>query len=206
MALLMYLEDNDNKTADLSYDPSTGLNKANGFNWYDSSGAIREIDDKYAYWGVAYIDYVKDNKVFGCPSYRNVAELIYPGEDPKLIHEAAFGLNEYISNRKTTSIPQHAEVIVCHDHVEPRMEQDEVDMFHNNDEAGAMNLTDYRQAGKREEHYRGIFRHNIRIGEPFRTGGRANILWLDGHVSALEETTGDNVLKNWYTAGLNVDE
>jgi prepilin-type N-terminal cleavage/methylation domain-containing protein/prepilin-type processing-associated H-X9-DG protein len=32
-----------------------------------------------------------------------------------------------------------------------------------------------------------------------RTGGRANILWLDGHVSAIEETTGDDVEKRWYT-------
>ena len=39
----------------------------------------------------------------------------------------------------------------------------------------------------------------IRRSDDFRTGGRANILWLDSHVSSLEETTGDNVPKRWYT-------
>ena len=121
MILLMYLEDNENKTVDLSDDSSSGPYKANGFHWYDASGALMKIDDEGAYWGVAYINYVKDNKVFGCPSYRNVPELIYPGEDPKLIHEAAFGFNKYMSDRKTISILKHAEVIVCHDHVEPRI-------------------------------------------------------------------------------------
>jgi len=65
---------------------------------------------------------------------------------------------------------------------------------------GTNNLTDYRQGGgRRSAYYRGIFRHNIRAHGPFRTGGRANVLWLDGHVSPIEETTGDNVPKRWYT-------
>jgi len=148
LGLLVYLQDNNYKTAD-----SSGTN---GFFWYDSSGNLRKTDDRDAYWGVAYIDYVKDTKVFGCPSFRNVAELIYDVE-PKLIHESAFGLNEYITDRKTTDIRNHAEVIVCHGHTEPKMEQDERDMFHNNDTPGAMNLTDYREGGRRERFYRGIF-------------------------------------------------
>jgi prepilin-type processing-associated H-X9-DG protein len=78
------------------------------------------------------------------------------------------------------------------------MEQGSVDMFHN-DGQGTMNLTHYRQGGERERFYRGIFRHNIRVSEPFRTGGSANILWLDAHVSRLNETTGDDVPEYWYT-------
>ena len=58
---------------------------------------------------------------------------------------------------------------------------------------------DYRQGGHRAKYYRDIFRHNIRANEPFRTVGRANILWLDGHVSSIEETTGDDVPKRWHT-------
>ncbi len=58
---------------------------------------------------------------------------------------------------------------------------------------------DYRQGGHRAKYYRDIFRHNIRANEDFRTGGRAIVLWLDGHVTSIEETTGDDVPKRWYT-------
>jgi prepilin-type processing-associated H-X9-DG protein len=62
-----------------------------------------------------------------------------------------------------------------------------------------MNLTSYREGGGRSHTYRQIFRHNIRYADRYKTGGRANLLWLDGHVSALEETTGDDVRLRWYT-------
>jgi prepilin-type processing-associated H-X9-DG protein len=57
----------------------------------------------------------------------------------------------------------------------------------------------------RAEFYRGIFRHNTRKSDDFETGGRANILWLDGHVESLEETTGDDVPEQWYTGGMEQD-
>ena len=41
--------------------------------------------------------------------------------------------------------------------------------------------------GGRDDVYRAIFRHNTRRGEPFKTGGRANVLWMDNHVSSIEE-------------------
>jgi prepilin-type processing-associated H-X9-DG protein len=72
-------------------------------------------------------------------------------------------------------------------------------MFHNNDTPGEMNLTHYREGQDRAQFYRGIFRHSVKNSNPFQTDGKANILWLDGHVSQLEETTGDNVRKRWYT-------
>jgi prepilin-type processing-associated H-X9-DG protein len=189
LGLSLYLQSNDYTMAD--------SHRNNGFFWKGSWGGFRGTGDNDAYWGVSYIDYIKDTKVFGCPSFRNVAELIYPVE-PSLIREAAFGLNSNLSGRKTTGIRNHAEFIVCHDHVEPKMEQGSDDMFYN-DGPGTMNLKHYRQGGHREKFYRGIFRHNIRSSQPFQTGGRANILWLDGHVQPLEETTGDNVPRRWYT-------
>jgi prepilin-type processing-associated H-X9-DG protein len=189
IGLLLYLESNDYTMAN--------SNQTNGFFWYKSAGNFRKTNDNEAYWGVAYIDYIKQTKVFGCPSFRSVAELIYP-VDPKLIREAAFGLNTNVSGRKITDIRNHSRFIVCHDHVEPKMEQGSDDMFYN-DGPGTMNLKHYRQGGPRAKFYRGIFRHNIRSGEEFETAGRANILWLDGHVTSLEETTGDNVHKRWYT-------
>jgi prepilin-type N-terminal cleavage/methylation domain-containing protein/prepilin-type processing-associated H-X9-DG protein len=189
LGLLLYLQSNDYTTADSS--------QTNGFFWHTLRSSSRLTIDNEAYWGTAYIDYIKETKVFGCPSFRQVAELIYP-VDPSLIREAAFGLNSNVSGRKTTDIRNHSQFIVCHDHVEPKMEHGSDDMFYN-DGPGTMNLKHYRQGGFREEFYRGIFRHNIRASSAFETGGRANILWLDGHVTYLEETTGDNVPKLWYT-------
>ena len=189
LAVLLYLQDNDYTMAD--------SRQTNSFFWYDSAGNIRKTNDDDAYWGVAYKKYIKETKVFGCPSFRHVAELIYPVE-PKLIHEAAFGLNVNVSGKKVTDIRDHSKFIVSHDHVEPKFEQGSADMFYN-DGPGTTNLTHYREGGHRARFYRGIFRHNIRANQPFRTGGRANILWLDGHVEPLEETTGDNVPEWWYT-------
>jgi prepilin-type processing-associated H-X9-DG protein len=95
-------------------------------------------------------------------------------------------------------ISHQDQFVVAHDHVEPKLEQDSVDMFCN-DGPGTLNLTQYRQGGQRAKFYRGIFRHAIRSYGEFETGGRANMLWLDSHVSSLNETTGDDVPKQWYT-------
>jgi prepilin-type N-terminal cleavage/methylation domain-containing protein/prepilin-type processing-associated H-X9-DG protein len=189
MAILMYLGDNERKLAD--------PRNANRFLWYDSRGNVRTTSDHDAYWGVVYIDYLKDTKIFGCPSFHRVPELIYD-VDPKAIQHAALGLSGYARGLDTTQIRPHSEFIIAHDHVEPRFEQDTRDMLFNKG-PGTKNLTDYRQGGHRSEHYRGIFRHNIRFSDPFRTGGRTGVLWLDGHVSPIEETTGDNIPKRWYT-------
>jgi prepilin-type processing-associated H-X9-DG protein len=191
LAVVIYLQDYDRKLPD--------TRSANSFLWKDAGGNYLTTNNGSAYWGVVYINYLKNTKIFGCPSLRRVPELIY-NVDPDAIQEAAFALNhKYTRDRNTTEIRPHSEFIFCHDHVEPRVENDVRDMFHNNDVPGAMNLTHYRQGGDRSIYYRDIFRHNIRAHEDFRTGGRANILWLDGHVTHLEETTGDNVPLKWYT-------
>ena len=189
LSLEMYVQDNDYKTADCS--------TTNGFFWYDSGSHVRGMNDRDAYWGVAYLNYMKDTSICGCPSYSKVAELIYPS-DPKLIRDAAFGLNYNANDKKITLIAKPSRFILCHDHVEPRMEQGSLDMFYN-DGAGSMNLRHYREGGMRSRFYRGIFRHSIRYHDAFKTGGRANILWLDTHVATIEETTGDDVPEAWYT-------
>ncbi len=196
LGLTMYLQDNDYKPADCG--------RTNGFFWYDNAGELRGTDDGDAYWGVAYARYIKETKVFGCPSYRSVAELIY-SDEPELIHHAAYSLNYNLFQqgsgggvRSTTTIRHPNQFIVCHDHVEPKVEQGSKDMFYN-DGPGTMNLTHYREGGSRSRFYRGIFRHNIRSGAEFETRGRANVLWLDVHVTTLQETTGDDVYQSWYT-------
>ncbi len=56
LAILMYLDDNDHKLAD----PRV----ANRFLWYDSRGNLRKTNDNNAYWGIVYIDYLKNTKIF----------------------------------------------------------------------------------------------------------------------------------------------
>jgi len=197
LAVAMYLDANERKL------PNTA--SANDFLWFDSAGNRRKAGSSGSYWGVYYFDYLKNTKVFGCPSLQRVARLIYDVPDPSAaIQNAAFGLNhhEKVRGVNTERIKNHAEFIFCTDHSEPRPECGSGDSFHNNDVKGAMNLTSYRQGGSRAFSYRQIFRHNMRYPDPYKTGGRANILWLDGHASPLEETTGDDVRVRWYSGGL----
>jgi len=199
LAVLMYLDNYDRKLPP--------ANSANGFLWYNTAGVM--FTPKTAtgdtYWGVYYFDYAKEPTIFGCPSLTHVPEgLIYNngGRDPaKVIRESAFALNYHsrMRGRNTNTVYKQDETIFCYDMSEPRPEGGTDDSLHNNDIKGAMNITQYRQGGSRFFTYRQIFRHNIRYSDADRTGGRLNILWLDGHVSILNETTGDDVEQRWYT-------
>ena len=198
LAVQMYLDDYERKI------PNT--RDSNRHLWYEADGVTyRQPGSSDTYWGVFYIDYLKETKIFGCPSLQRAPEGLiyqYANVPPKeAIQHAAYGLNHHRRNRgrNTNTVYRISEFIFCTDHAEPRPECGTDDAFHNNDTPGAMNLTSYRRGGGRFRQYRQIFRHNIRYGDEDRTGGRANVLWLDGHVSAIEETTGDDVPLRWYT-------
>jgi len=198
IAVAMYLDDNQRKIPDTK--------SSNGFLWDNVNGTPRTPGSADAYWGTFYREYIKETKVFGCPSLQRVPEgLIYTYSqypDPaEVIQHAAYGLNHHsrARGRNTNDIYRTSEFIYCTDHAEPRPDGGTSDCFHNNDTPGAMNLTSYRKGGSRAFTYRQIFRHNIRYPDPYKTGGRANILWLDGHVTTLAETTGDDVPLRWYT-------
>ncbi len=196
LAVAMYLDDYERKIPDTQ--------SSNQFLWYQSDGVTRrKAGSSGTYWGTFYFDYLKATKIFGCPSLVRVDRLIYDaGNDPSgTIQHAAFGLNHHsrARGRNTNDIYRLSEFIYCLDHAEPRPDGGTSDCLHNNNNPGSMNLTGYRPGGSRHYSYRQIFRHNIRYADDDRTGGRLNILWLDGHVTDLEETTGDNVPLSWYT-------
>ena len=205
LAILAYLEENGQR----SYDSST----SNRFDWFDESGNYLSPDDVEAYWAVAYKEYADDPQVFGCPSWINVGALIYETINPEADKYAGYGLNSNFSDRKTSAIKQASGFIVTHDHVEPKMEGASRDMLYI--EESAYNLTQYRGGGSRSEHYWGIFRHKKRslaLDDQANAAARIpqinefpngllNVLWLDGHVDFIRETTGKNVLKSWYTGG-----
>ncbi len=189
LGISMYSEDNDGRSFDAQ--------NTNSFFWKDSNGDYLDPKEDDAYWGLGYLKYIEEPDIFECPSFLRVSKLIY-SVDPELIQQAAFSLNSNFSNKKIGQIRQHSSFIIAHDHVEPKIENGSKDMFYNNG-SGTKNLTDYRKGGFRSDFYRGIFRHNINKNKEFETGGRANILWLDNHVDHLNETTGDDVMKKWYT-------
>lgn len=204
LAVQMYLDDYERKI------PNTG--SANHHLWFENNGVTyRRSTDGDAYWGIFYKDYIKgQTKIFGCPSFQSTinGRLIYTysGSDKArdsnyVIRHAAFGLNHHsrARGRSVETIYRPSEFIYCLDHAEPRPDGGTSDCLHNNNNPGSMNLTGYRQGGNRSYAYRQIFRHNVRYGDDFRTGGRTNVLWVDGHVSSIEETTGDDVPLSYYT-------
>jgi prepilin-type N-terminal cleavage/methylation domain-containing protein len=210
LIIYLYLQDNDFKMANCHQynfpgDPRSN-SMCNRYFWRHPDGSFYRHDEDDSYWGTAYREYVDNTDVFGCPSFKNAAEMeaiskLY-GYDIKLFYDSAYGLNGWLDRENVTAIPKHEEVIVCHDHVEPRIENGanagNSDMLFPS--PNGWNLTHYRESqnGGRWTWYRGIFRHNTSNPGIEKTGGTLNILWLSQHVSSLKETTGEDVLKRWY--------
>ena len=204
LAVQLYLDDFERKI------PNT--QSSNQHQWFESDGhTYRRAGSSGTYWGIFYRDYIKDQtKIFGCPSFQTTTgtRLIYnysgstkSTDSNYVIRHAAFGLNHHsrARGRNTETIYRPSEFIYCIDHAEPRPDGGTSDCLHNNNNPGSMNLTSYRQGGSRSYSYRQIFRHNVRRSDPYETGGRTNVLWVDGHVSPIEETTGDDVPLSYYT-------
>ncbi len=192
LALMLYIDDNDGAMPWVGNDRLDRM--MNRYSWYDpATGQLRGMNDPEAYWGIHLLKYMKSREMFGCPAFKDVAvELMYPGANPMLINEAAYGLNAYTTNRNATEIRLPANFIYCTDHVEPRVDDNSDDMFFNSG-PGTWNVTRHRPGGvpDRMKEYRGIFRHSIKFNDEFRTGGKAGVLWLDGHVTWLQETLGE---------------
>jgi len=166
----LFVDDNDGRTH----------NSPNRYGW---DGL--EPDDRYAYWGVAYNQYANEKRIFRCPSARiqSLSLYLYDSED---ISCSAYGLNGYTSNRDVSLFTNQAKIIIAQDHVEPRLE-DGGDMFHIRP-PDTVNLSHYREGGSRAYWFVEIFRHY----------GLSNTLWMDGHVSPIAESTGEDVPIAWY--------
>ncbi len=200
LVIALYLQDNEFTMANChQYSPHSDT-KCNEYFWRHSDRSFYRHDEDDSYWAVAYSDYVDETNIFGCPSFRNAAELVASDKlyqyDVKLFYDSAYALNGWLDREKVNMIKGQGEVIVVQDHIEPRIENGVRDMLFN-DGPGTVNLTHYRSGGRRDW-YRAIFRHSIRSGKDDMTGGRLNILWLDNHVSLMRETTGDDVPKRYY--------
>jgi prepilin-type N-terminal cleavage/methylation domain-containing protein/prepilin-type processing-associated H-X9-DG protein len=193
LGILMYLQENDYRMPDFR----THTNNCNGHLWYNSAGKLLKAGDNRSYWGVIYFDYLKEPTLFGCPSFKNFSQIVAQqllygtGE----IDNSAYSVNGWLTKENSTAIRQQAEVVAAHDHMEPRVENANDMLF---TDSSGRNFAHYRQGGGRANWYRGIFRHSIKSSEPFKTGGKLNCLWLDGHVTTINETLGEDIPKRWY--------
>jgi len=189
VALRMYVDDSSGKTHKA---PNVGL----WDNAYERPAIVRKYlsDDDMAYWGVAYEPYAQNKKIFRCPSTKRVDDWPEWGWGiayQQYFRYCSYGLNGYISDKKIDHVfKKHAEVIAFQDHIEQLLD-DNGDMFYIRP-GEAINLTQWRNGGTL-----GNFPEAVQ--ECFRHIGVSNTCWLDGHVSGIKETTGEDVPAYWYT-------
>ncbi|MBN2375657.1 MAG: hypothetical protein JXD22_04610 [Sedimentisphaerales bacterium] len=163
------------------YDPSLTVS---GYNPYQN-----------AYWGVAYRDYIESPKAFHCPSkimiddYREVGDPFGTPMQPYL-DNSCYGFNSYLESKILTTVPNPSQTILTHDHIETRIEGSN-DMFYSYQ--GNINLSQWRGTGPA-----GMWPYDFAVRECFRHHGQSNTLWLDGHVSPINETFGEDVPQIWY--------
>ncbi len=199
----------------------------NGMMWYDlgmmsrNTGALMDPDDNSTYWGVVYKQYGAEKELFRCPSKRvnNQWWRVIVPEHEKAYDYSDYGLNCYLvwelpdqpfgaarerqpARHSLQDIRRPSEVIVFSDHIEPALEGNG-DFFYIRP-GQSENLDQWKTRKEQEplrwgDSVREIWRHGGYQG----TGrGSSNILWLDGHVSNLAETTGEDVPYSWYHGGL----
>jgi prepilin-type N-terminal cleavage/methylation domain-containing protein/prepilin-type processing-associated H-X9-DG protein len=208
LAVAAYLEDNDN----------TFYNAPNQGLWEDPySGEELTPESGWAYWGIAYSYYTDNKKIFHCPSVVAVDMWQLPSEpfdfdtDIKWLKEifyyCHYGVKHYVSGRKITEFRLPANVIFAQDHIEQRLDGIGSDMFCI-PPGGQVNLVQWRLDLRTyyPDAVSECFRHlrasygRKRPYDPYSIEkGASNNLWLDGHVSPIKETTGEDVPVRWYT-------
>lgn len=219
LSVTTYLTDNDDT---FHFGANNGLWR----NWYNGDGEKLPYNSTYAYWGVAYAEYIGNNEVFDCPSVRadkGDIDLWYlpweyfggkPASELKEYFKyCSYGLNSYTNSHysdgkavyvKGSSLRRPSETIFAQDHIEQLMDSTGSDMFCKPPGGGtnSKNLSQWR--GYQQSHselYPNVlgacFRHSKKGGND----GNSNTLWLDGHVTPIKETDGEDVSAKWYTGG-----
>jgi prepilin-type N-terminal cleavage/methylation domain-containing protein/prepilin-type processing-associated H-X9-DG protein len=206
LAVRMYADDYDGKTHN---SPNYGL----WDNAWQNPQVVKEYgpNDDMAYWGVAYKPYAKNKKIFRCPSTKRVDD--WPEQGPpwgisaqRFFKYCSYGLNSYIRNKKIDFEFKHqSEVIAFQDHIEQLLD-DNGDMFYIRP-GDRINLPQWRPSsqggtGFVDSYWSGDQWHDT-IQECFRHRGVSMTSWLDGHVTEIKETTGEDVQRKWYTGQSN---
>ena len=217
VTVIAYLEENDNTFHDI---PNQGL-------WEDpDTGEELSADDPLAYWGIAYSYYADNKEIFTCPSTVVCDYWMLPGEPyngwpiktlEEMYHYCHYGVNGYIAGtsqiRKITEYKVPASVIFAQDHSEQTLDGANSDMYCIGPNV-SINLTQWRDFQRfNSDIYPAAvsdcFRHVRSSYARKRPSvylsvekGSANNLWLDGHVSPIEESLGEDVQVRWYTGDI----
>ena len=191
LAMRMYTDDYDGKTHN---SPNNGL----WDNAHEHPAVVKQYgpNDSLAYWGIAYYPYAKNKKIFRCPSTKRLDDWPEWGApwglpSQQYFKYCSYGLNGYITNKKLEAeFKRHSEVIAFQDHIEQLLD-DNGDMFHIRPGEN-INLTQWRLGWRQTEFPEAV-------QECFRHRGVSITSWLDGHVTEIEETTGEDVPRKWFT-------
>ena len=214
LAIKIYLNDFDDK----AFVYASHL-AGNGYSWIDpATGQKLNPNADHTYWGLAYNEYTENPKTFSCPSFAQYKVDLasyyagYTTDENDIL--GGYAINEFFRGMNVTKVRSPSELIIAQDHVEPKPEHRDGDMFYIKEDQ-TFNLPDYRAGGVRPGIYPAIFRHSKksvsldRPEDPDRLGnindnpnGQSNTLYMDGSVDAMHETTGENVPKRWYTGGI----
>ena len=194
LALLTYSTENEERFWHL---PGSGSFYSNGILWYDDQGQLMDPSVHDAYWGVQYMDYVETRKLFRCPSSKQPHWFHL---EPKDALYAGFGQNKYMRLRKANEI-KGSKFILLQDHFEQLLD-DNGDMLYIRP-GKKWNIDQWREGGASwdgqglyENAIREIYRHSRTAAEE---GGHTNTLWIDGSVTQIEESLGEDVQHRWYT-------
>ncbi len=170
-------------------------------------------DDNLAYWGIAYYKYEKNRDVWACPSQKRVDDWPENGMgEPyqQFFKQCSYGLNGYTvlhpekqdaGRQVDTDFKLQSQVIFFQDHIEQRLDSINQDMLCLG--GNAKNLQQWRLPP------RGVGQGGQPpwfpnfMEEVFRHRKRCQTAWLDGHVSDIRETDGEDVPSIWYTGDLD---
>jgi len=113
----------------------------------------------------------------------------------KYFRYCSYGLNGEIANKTiNTYFKRHNEVIVFQDHIEQKLDGISEDMFCIGP-GQSINLPQWRPGSSLVS---GNWQGFDTIRECFRHSKVSNTCWLDGHVSGIKESTGEDVPTYWY--------
>lgn len=201
LALRMYADDYDGKTHN---SPNNGL-------WDNAHLGLSKItpygpNDSLAYWGIAYFPYAENKKIFSCPAAERVDDWPENGAGwgrmaQQYFKYCSYGLNRYVTNENIDiEFKRPSEVIAFQDHIEQKLD-DNGDMFHIRP-GDRINLPQWRPSsqggtGFVDTNWSGDQWHDT-IKECFRHRGISMTVWLDGHVTEIKETTGEDIPRRWY--------
>jgi prepilin-type N-terminal cleavage/methylation domain-containing protein len=202
LAMRMYVDDYDGKTHN---SPNNGL----WDNAWQHPTVVREYgpNDNYAYWGIAYHPYAMNKKIFHCPGMKRADDWPESGGNwgrasQQYFKYCSYGLNNYITDKKIDiEFKHHSEVIAYQDHIEQLLD-DNGDMFHIRP-GDRVNLPQWRPSsqggtGFVDSYWSGDQWHDT-VQECFRHRDVSMTSWLDGHVTEIKETTGEDIQRKWYT-------